>query len=150
MWSAVSLMMNKAVTMWRQLNAEHSPLNLSVYWVKLKQGITKAFWAFNWNNVPRINKIDRFCYVMSNSMSHNVAIGHVHEYPKLQSFGISRHTQSIVAFVRFWMSISGNSSENFILGMLLTCPIIVTIINYTAASLDHYSSIWRYKEHYDE
>ena len=38
-------------------------------------------------------------------------IRHVNEYPTMHHFGNPRHTQSMIAFIRFLLSISGNSSE---------------------------------------
>ena len=51
------------------------------------------------------------------------AIGHINEYPTMHYFGISRHTQSMIAY-KIIKSISVNSSEKCIVGMLLTYPFI--------------------------
>ena len=47
----------------------------------------------------------------------------VNEYPTMHYFGNRGHTQAMIAYM-ILLSFSGNSSENCIVGMLLTCPII--------------------------
>ena len=47
-------------------------------------------------------------------------IGFVNGHPTMHYIGIPKHTQSMKAF---WPSISGNFSENCIVGMLLLCHI---------------------------
>ena len=39
------------------------------------------------------------------------SIGHVNEYPTMQYYGSPGHTQSLISFIWFWLSISGNSRE---------------------------------------
>ena len=46
-------------------------------------------------------------------------IGHVYEYPTMHYFGNLRHALSMKAY----MILTEYSSENCIVGMLLTCPI---------------------------
>ena len=51
----------------------------------------------------------------SHCCSHHISIAlirHVNEYPTKHCFGNPRHTQSMIAYVWFWRSIFGNSSEN--------------------------------------
>ena len=49
-------------------------------------------------------------------------IGHVNEYPTIHCFGIPKHSQSIKACIRFWLSISENSSGKLKYEIVLNIP----------------------------
>ena len=50
---------------------------------------------------------------------------HDYEYPTMNYLEIPNTSVNDIPYIHvyFWLSISGNSSENCIVGMLLTCPI---------------------------
>ena len=50
-------------------------------------------------------------------------IGHVNKYPIMQYFGIRINTQSMIAYVILTEYFEKIPVKNYIVGMLLTCPI---------------------------
>ena len=52
-----------------------------------------------------------------------LVIGHVNKYPAMHYFRIPRHTHSMIAYLWFWQSISGNSSK------ILHCGNVVNMHN---------------------
>ena len=51
-----------------------------------------------------------------------MGIGHVNEYPTMHYFGIPIHTQSLIAFIRVSLSISGGTSERLHCGNVVNIP----------------------------
>ena len=71
------------------------------------------------NNESTIKSKVKWWYSL---ISFSQPIGHLYGYPTMHHSGIPRHTQSMLAYLWFWLSISENSSDNLHCGNVVNMP----------------------------
>ena len=101
------------------LRWEYNGLNSFIIDIQFhRNGFLKRFHYCSFNSRWTLHgSWKRLFWELKNShcCSHHILIaliGYVNEYPTMHCFGNPRHTQSMIAYVWFWRSVPGNSSEN--------------------------------------